>query len=237
MAPVLLLSVTTPWYLPRLGLRTVVSTGLALIAVGLFYARTLEVSSPYLDLALPLLILSTGIALCTAPTTSAIMGAVPDDKQGVASAVNDTTREVGAALGIAVAGSLLAAQYGDRLQPHLGGLPESVRAPASNSLAEALEVAARLGPQGARLSEFAQLAFLEAMHVSLIALGALCAVAAAFIVALWAPGREGRQFRFIERWTSRWSGDELSGSVADHDDGGVRAATGDGGKHRAVDHP
>ena len=236
MAPVLLLSLATPWYLPRLGLRTVVSTGLALIAVGLFYARTLEVASPYLDLALPLLIMSTGIGLCTAPTTSAIMGAVPDEKQGVASAVNDTTREVGAALGIAVAGSVLAAQYGDRLRPYLGDLPESVRGPASNSLAEALEVAARLGPQGARLSEFARLAFLEAMHVSLITLGVLCAVAAAFI-ALWAPGRDGRQFRFIERWTSRMSGDELGGPVADHDDGGVRAATGDVGKDRAVDHP
>ncbi|KUH94791.1 MFS transporter [Mycolicibacterium acapulense] len=225
MAPVLLLSITTPWYLPRLGLRLVVSTGLALIAAGLFYARTLEVDSPYLDLALPLLIMSTGIGLCTAPTTSAIMGAVPNEKQGVASAVNDTTREVGAALGIAVAGSVLAAQYSDRLAPHLKALPEALRTPASNSLAEALEVAARLGPQGDRLSELAQLAFLEAMHISLIALGVLCAVAAAFI-ALWAPGRDGRQFRFIERVVSR-SDDELGRSVPDHDDGGVRAAAGD----------
>ncbi|WP_094287653.1 MFS transporter [Mycobacterium lehmannii] len=225
MAPVLLLSITTPWYLPRLGLRLVVSTGLALIAAGLFYARTLEVDSPYLDLALPLLIMSTGIGLCTAPTTSAIMGAVPNEKQGVASAVNDTTREVGAALGIAVAGSVLAAQYSDRLAPHLKALPEALRTPASNSLAEALEVAARLGPQGDRLSELAQLAFLEAMHISLIALGVLCAVAAAFI-ALWAPGRDGRQFRFIERIVSR-SHDELGRSVPDHDDRGVRATAGD----------
>lgn len=225
MAPVLVLSLTTPWYLPRLGLRTVVSTGLLLIAVGLFYARTLEVDSAYLDLALPLLIMSTGIGLCTAPTTSAIMGAVPDEKQGVASAVNDTTREVGAALGIAVAGSVLAAQYSDRLQPHLNALPEPLREPASNSLAEALEVAARLGPQGAALSQAARMAFVESMHVSLIALGTLCAVAAAFI-AVWAPGRDGRQLRFLERLTSR-SDDELGGSVSEHDDGGVRAATRD----------
>lgn len=221
VAPLLVLSLTTPWYLPRLGLRIVLSTGLTLIAVGLFYMQTLEVDSPYWDLALPLLIMSTGIGLCTAPATSAIMGAVPDEKQGVASAVNDTTREVGAALGIAVAGSVLAAQYGDRLQPHLGALPESLRTAASNSLAEALEVAARLGPQGAPLSEAAQVAFLEAMHTSLIALGVLCTVAAAFI-ALWAPGRDGRQLRFIERMVSR-SDDELGPPVPDHDDGGVRA--------------
>ncbi|KUI16762.1 MFS transporter [Mycobacterium sp. GA-1285] len=227
VAPLLVLSLTTPWYLPRLGLRIVLSTGLTLIAVGLFYMQTLDVDSPYLDLALPLLIMSTGIGLCTAPATSAIMGAVPDEKQGVASAVNDTTREVGAALGIAVAGSVLAAQYGDSLQPHLSALPESLRTAASNSLAEALEVAARLGPQGARLSEAAQLAFLEAMHISLIALGILCAVAAAFI-ALWAPGRDGRQLRFIERMVSR-SDDELGRSVPDHDDGGVRTPARDDG--------
>src|SRR5690606_26358781 len=151
--PLLLLSVTTQWYLPRLGLRAVISTGLLLIAAGLFYARTLEIASPYLDLAVPLLIMSTGIGLCTAPSTSAIMGAVPDEKHGVASAVNDTTREIGAALGIAVAGSVLAAEYGDRLRPHLGALPEPVRQAASNSLAEALEAARQLGPQGARLAE------------------------------------------------------------------------------------
>ncbi|OBF88839.1 MFS transporter [Mycobacterium sp. 852002-51152_SCH6134967] len=225
VAPLLVLSLATPWYLPRLGLRIVLSTGLALIAGGLFYMQTLEVNSPYLDLALPLLVMSTGIGLCTAPATSAIMGAVPDEKQGVASAVNDSTREIGAALGIAVAGSVLAAQYGDSLAPHLRGLPESLRTAASNSLAEALEVAARLGPQGADLSQAAQLAFMDAMHISLIALGGLCAVAAVFI-ALWAPGRDGRQLRFIERIVSR-SDDELGRSVPDHDDGGVRAATGD----------
>lgn len=222
VAPLLVLSLTTPWYLPRLGLRIVLSTGLTLIAVGLFYMHTLEVDSPYLDLALPLLIMSTGIGLCTAPATSAIMGAVPDEKQGVASAVNDTTREIGAALGIAVAGSVLAAQYGDRLRPHLEGLPEALRTAASNSLAEALEVAARLGPQGTGLSQAARMAFVESMHVSLIALGTLCAVAAAFI-AVWAPGRDGRQLRLLERLTSR-SDDELGGSVPEHDDGGVRSA-------------
>ncbi|OBK73113.1 MFS transporter [Mycobacterium sp. 1164985.4] len=222
VAPLLVLSLATPWYLPRLGLRIVLSTGLTLIAVGLFYMQTLQVDSPYLDLALPLLIMSTGIGLCTAPATSAIMGAVPDEKQGVASAVNDTTREIGAALGIAVAGSVLAAQYGDRLRPHLEGLPEALRTAASNSLAEALEVAARLGPQGAGLSQAARMAFVESMHVSLIALGTLCAVAAAFI-AVWAPGRDGRQLRLLERLTSR-SDDELGGSVPEHDDGGVRSA-------------
>ncbi|HEX2284751.1 MAG TPA: MFS transporter [Mycobacterium sp.] len=224
MVPVLVLSLATPWYLPRLGLRLSVTTGLLLIAIGLLCMHVLELDSPYFDLAWPLLIMSTGIGLCTAPTTSAIMGAVPDEKQGVASAVNDTTREVGAALGIAVAGSILAAQYSHKLQPYLAALPESVHSPASNSLAEALQVAERLGPQGRELAQVAQAAFLDAMQVSLTALAILTVAAAAF-VAVWAPGRDGRQHGFIVRLFSRRN--ELRGATADHDDAGVRAAAGD----------
>ncbi|MCT7658209.1 MFS transporter [Mycobacterium deserti] len=227
MVPVLILSVATPWFLPRAGLRLVVSTGLLLIAVGLFCTRILDLNSPYVDLVWPLLIMATGIGLCTAPTTSAIMGAVPDEKQGVASAVNDTTREVGAAIGIAVAGSVLAAQYGQQLQPHLALLPEAARESASNSLAEALAVAARLGPQGAQLSEFARTAFLDAMQASFTVLALTTAAAAAF-VAIWSPGRDGEQLRAVQRLRSRRR-DEVSGPVPDHDDAGVRTTAGDRG--------
>ncbi|MGE2726848.1 MFS transporter [Mycolicibacterium pulveris] len=256
IVPVLALSVTTPWYLPRLGLRAVVSTGLLLIAVGLYCTRILELDSPYIDLAWPLLIMATGIGLCTAPTTSAIMGAVDDEKQGVASAVNDTTREIGAAIGIALAGSVLAAQYSERLRPHLQALPETVREAASSSLAEALEVAARLGPQGAALSEVAQVAFLDAMQVSLMVLAIVTAAAAGF-VAVWSPGRDGRQLRIIRSLRADAEGpkflgfrgplcllagwgsarDELGGAVPEHHDGGVRSSAGDLRQHRPVDHP
>ena len=161
------------------------------------------------------------------------MNAVPDEKQGVASAVNDATREVGAAVGIAVAGSVLAAQYSTVLEPRLAGFPDQVRDAALDSLAQALAVAGELGPQGARLADLAESAFIESMDLSLFVLAILLAVAAMF-VALWAPGRDGQQFGFIRRWRST-SHDELGGPVADHDDGGVRAPTGNGGKHRAVD--
>jgi hypothetical protein len=194
--PVVLLGSTTHLWLPRIGLRTAVAGGLLLIAVGLLCMRVLEIDSPYLDLAWPLLIVSAGIGLCTAPTTSAIMGAVPDDKQGVASAVNDTTREVGAALGIAAAGSVLAAQYEHLLAPAIAALPEQVRGPALDSLAHALAAAEQMGPTGAALAENAQRAFLSAMDMSLTVLAAGLAVAALF-VAVWSPGRDGRQLRIV----------------------------------------
>jgi hypothetical protein len=129
------------------------------------------------------------------------MGAVPNEKQGVASAVNDTTREIGAALGIAVAGSMLAAQYTDNLSTTLGGFPEQVREPALGSLAEALAVSERIGPQGAQLADLAQTAFLHAMDASLTVLAIVIGIAAVF-VAVWSPGRDGRQLRVVRRLSS-----------------------------------
>jgi hypothetical protein len=200
--------------------------------------RGLEPGSSYIDLAWPMLIISAGIGLCVAPTTSAIMNAVPDEKQGVASAVNDTTREVGAAVGLAVAGSVVAAEYTNALGPNLAGFPDQVRTAALDSLAQAVEVADRMGDAGARLAGIAEAAFMQAMDLSLLVLSLVAVVAAAF-VALWAPGRDGRQIALVRRLTTRTrrSDDELGGAVADHDDRGMGTAAGDGGKHRAVDHP
>src|SRR3978361_682261 len=113
--------------------------------------------------------MSFGIGLLTAPTTSAIMNTAPDDKQGVASAVNDTTREMGAALGIALAGSVLAAKDSDRLRPQLAGFPAPVRDAAADSLGQAIEVARRIGPQGTQLADLSKAAFIEAMHTSQLA--------------------------------------------------------------------
>jgi EmrB/QacA subfamily drug resistance transporter len=231
--PMAVLSVTSPWYLPRLGLRLVIFTGLLFIAVGFVCLLTLRVDSSYIGLAWPLLVLATGIGLCTAPTTSAIMNAAPDDKQGVASAVNDTVREVGAAVGIALAGSILAGQYTHRLGDQLAAFPPPVQQAAGDSLAEALAVSTRLGPAGAQLADISKSAFLHAMQSSITVLSILVAVAAVLIGA-WAPGRDGRQLRLVRNLTGR---DEFGSPVPDHRDRRVRATTGDAGKHRAVDHP
>ncbi|MCV7185816.1 MFS transporter [Mycolicibacterium murale] len=202
MGPVLLLSVTNGWYIPKIGLRVALVTGLVLIAAGLLCMCLLHLDSSYWDLAWPLIIMSTGIGLCTAPMTSAIMTSTPDEKQGVASAVNDTTREVGAAVGIAIAGSLLAARYDDAIAPALAGLPEQAREPAQSSLAEALQVAGQLGPAGPALADTAQSAFLQAMDSSLVAM-ALVLLVAAVLAGLWAPGRDDRQLRFVRALSAR----------------------------------
>ena len=133
------------------------------------------------------------------------MNAVPDEKQGVASAVNDTTREVGAAVGIAVAGSVLAAQYNNALAPGLAAFPEQVRSAALESLANALAVAEHMGPQGAGIARLAvDRAFSTRWTYRSWSSRSLLLIAAAF-VAIWAPGRDGQQLAVIQRLTSRAS--------------------------------
>ncbi len=198
MAGIATLSGLSFWYLPKLGLRVVLFAGLLLISAGFFFLHGIELHASYLDQLWRWLVLAVGIGLITAPTTSAIMSAVPDNKQGVASAVNDAAREIGAALGIAVAGSILAARYTDRLLPQLAVFPEPVRGPASDSLAEALEVSNKLGPQGNQLAAASEAAFLHAMQTSVLVIAIIVAIAAV-LIGLWAPGRDGRQLTVISR--------------------------------------
>ncbi len=103
----------------RAGARRVGPAGLALMAAGLIVAATMGVGASYWHLLAALVPIGVGMALAATPATAAIVGALPDDKQGVASAVNDTAREVGGALGIAVLGSVLASRAG-----HLGLRPD-----------------------------------------------------------------------------------------------------------------
>jgi EmrB/QacA subfamily drug resistance transporter len=201
MVPLGIFSALSFWYVPKLGLRLVLFIGTVLMAVGFACICRLGMHSTYSEFSWPTLILATGIGICTAPTTSAIMGAVPDEKQGVASAVNDTAREMGGALGIAVAGSILAGRYSHELAPRLANFPAPVRGPATDSLAKAVEVAGKLGPQGSRLAEVSRAAFLTAMHASTIVMAVIVAVAAV-LIGLWAPGRDGRQLRAIRRVVS-----------------------------------
>jgi hypothetical protein len=105
---------------------------------------------------------------------------------------------MGGAVGIAVAGSILAGRYSHGLAPRLAGFPVPVRGPATDSLAKAVEVAGKLGPQGGQLAEISKAAFMTAMHASTTVLAVIVTVAAV-LVGLWAPGRDGRQLSLVRR--------------------------------------
>ncbi len=127
----------------RFGQRTVVSSGLVVVAAGLALLARSGLHSNYAFLALSLVVSAAGMGMVTAPSTGAIIVSLPLNKAGVGSAVNDTTRELGGALGVAVLGSLIASLY-------RADLPASAQA-ASTSLGAGLEAAAKLpAPAGAR---------------------------------------------------------------------------------------
>lgn len=188
-APVILLSVISPLLVPRVGLRILGSSGVAILGLGILLMVRLDAHSSYAEVAVPLLVAALGLGLCSAPATAAIMENTPDEKQGVGSAVNDAAREIGSAVGVALAGSILAAGYSHHVQPAVDAVPEIAKEPVSSSLAAALHVADLAGPQGEQLAAFARESFLEGMHEASIALACILFASAVFL-ALWAPGRK-----------------------------------------------
>jgi EmrB/QacA subfamily drug resistance transporter len=163
-----------PRLVPHLGTGLTCALGLVIAAGALALLSTLDESSSYWLLLAGLMPLGVGMGLAMTPATTAVTDALPQEKQGVGSAMNDLSREVGGALGIAVLGSLLQSTYRARLD--VGGLT----APAADKARESLALAASFGPQ---VAHSAQAAFLDGMQYALLG-GAGAVLAAAVAVLL-----------------------------------------------------
>ncbi|MGH3970831.1 MAG: MFS transporter, partial [Mycobacterium sp.] len=138
-----------------------------------------------------MLLLGGGLGLTTAPATEAIMGSLSADKAGVGSAVNDTTREFGGTLGVAIVGSVFASVYSGRLgsASALAGMPAEVRSAMQHSMAVAHEVIAHTpAARIAGIRDAVNHAFLNGLQIgSLVCAG--IALAAAVVVAKLLPAR------------------------------------------------
>jgi len=174
------------------GPRFVVAAGLLSMGVGFAWTATVGASTEYLVIAIQMVFLGGGLGLTTAPATASILNALPEAKAGVGSAVNDTTRQVGGTLGVAVVGSVFTSIYTDRLAHSriAGHLPADAVATAQHSLGAALQVAHALpGAAGAQLAQQAQAAFLDGLTTAcLIATAAV--VAGAVVAARYLPSPE-----------------------------------------------
>ena len=182
------LSRKAPALAARVGVRVAGAAGLSLMALGFIVLSTLEIGSSYAHFLAGLLPFGAGMALAGAPATTAIVASLPRSKQGVASAVNDVSRELGGALGIAVLGSLMNSVYRAEMADSTGSLPAGAGEEARGSLAAAQQIGEQLGPQGHQLVLHAQAAFLHGFTHSLIGGAALLLLGALF-VAVRAPGR------------------------------------------------
>ncbi|HEY7875021.1 MAG TPA: DHA2 family efflux MFS transporter permease subunit [Actinomycetota bacterium] len=173
----------------RFGARVVVSSGLATVAVGLMILSAMGTDANYPLLVVALVVMALGMGSTMAPSTASIMSSIPMNKAGVGSAVNDTTRELGGALGVAVLGSIVVSQYGSALASKLHDLPPAIAAAASKSVGAAVQIGQEVGgPAGAAITRGARSAFVDAMGVALI-VAAGVALTAAVLVGRYMPKR------------------------------------------------
>lgn len=172
----------------RIGNKATTTAGLLLIAATLAVFATFEKDTPIWFLEVVFFLMGTGMAHIMTPTSVVIMQALPREKAGSASALSNTFRQVGGALGIAVLGSVLATAYRTGIEDKLGLLPPALRDTAGESIEATLGVAAKLGPRGDALVGPANDAFLHAMHVTALC-GTVVALVGAVVTALFLPGR------------------------------------------------
>jgi EmrB/QacA subfamily drug resistance transporter len=168
----------------RLGLRVVIPAGLTFMGLGLLLLSAVSPTTAYPQLAVAVGVMGAGMGLVMAPASEAIMTVLPMEQQGVGSAVNDTVREIGGALGVAVIGSLVSAGY--RRDLHLGGVAPGLAHAVRDSIASA-DVATQSASNGAAVAQAAHAAYTSAMSggfevaaaIALLgALGALLALPA-----------------------------------------------------------
>jgi EmrB/QacA subfamily drug resistance transporter len=173
----------------RLGTAKVVCAGLLGLAGLLATSLLWSVDMPYWPLGLWFFFVAMSMGWITGPATDSVMGAVPEEKSGVASAMNDVTRQVAGALGTAVIGSLITSLYGARISDSVAALPEQARVAAEDSVGQANAVASHLpADQGTTLVDSAADAFTHALGIGFTVAGA-AALVAAIVVKLWLPDR------------------------------------------------
>jgi len=181
----------------RFGIKIITSIGLLISAGGFFYIATLAAADiPYGTAVIGLCITSFGIGLAMPVATDSIMGSVPVDKAGVGSAMNDTTRQIGGALGIAILGTIMNRTYLVSVNNLLATNPlfallpakgvEAIRASITGAhvVAEQLPVAA-LAKQ---LTDTANAAFVTGMKDALF-VGAAILLVASVITFIILPAR------------------------------------------------
>lgn len=175
----------------RIGFRRTGPLGLAATAAGFALLSQLDAASPYWFFVIGLVLFGFGMGFAGTPATTAITASLPMSKQGVASALNDTARELGSALGIAILGSALNQHYRDTMADAVANLPGQVADGVLSSIAfTASPAVTQLGDAGQRLVAQARDAFVGGVTDAVL-IGSVVLLVAAVAVAFLAPGADG----------------------------------------------
>ncbi|MFI9272556.1 MFS transporter [Kitasatospora sp. NPDC052896] len=148
----------------RLGVRATCAGGMLLIALSFLGYLLLGTTTPIWVLEVIGFVMGAGMAHVMPPVTVSIMGSLPREKAGSGSAINNTFRQVGGSLGVAVLGAVLSTVYRNGMTDHLQQLPPAARQAAGESLEATLDVVGTLGPRGQVLVQPAFDSFIHAMH-------------------------------------------------------------------------
>jgi EmrB/QacA subfamily drug resistance transporter len=166
----------TPRIVGRFGPRIPIVVGLLVVALSQLLRIASTPDSGYAIVLASQMTFAAGMGLLIAPATASIMGSVPAARAGVGSAINDTTRQVGGALGVAVMGSVAAAGYRSDLVHHV----PSVASTARDSLGAAMQAAGTLSTgAAARLTDAAQHAFIHGLRLASFVAFAVAVIGAA----------------------------------------------------------
>jgi DHA2 family multidrug resistance protein-like MFS transporter len=182
----------------RYGAARVMAVGLAIVAGGFGLLSTLTPDTPYLVIAGALALLGAGMAITVAPATGEIMTSVPLSKAGVGSAVNDTTRELGGALGIALMGTIVNTAYRSSIDLEGVRLPAGARAAAQESIGAADSIAGRI-PGGEALTTHAASAFTDAFRLANTVSVAIALASAAAVLYVWRRRRNEHTVEDVEQ--------------------------------------
>ena len=171
----------------RFGTTRVVTGAMIGLAVVLGSISLWSIYTPYWIVGTTIFLLALCMGNVMAPATDAVMGAVPEEKAGVGSAMNDVTRQVAGAFGVAIIGSIVNTVYGDQMRGHTVSLPSEAARPAEDSVGAAIAVATRIsGPVGDALTTAAQNSFVDAFGAAVL-LASAVALAGAALVARYLP--------------------------------------------------
>jgi EmrB/QacA subfamily drug resistance transporter len=188
----MILAPLSPVWVRRFGNKKVVAIGLTIVASSFVLFSTFQPDSSTLHVILVMCCMAVGMANVMAPCTDSIMGSLPRAKAGVGSAVNDTTRQMGGAIGVAVFGSLMASHFTTSMTDKIGGVvPDALFGQVRNNISQTLEIASRAPaaqPFRAQIVTAANDSFVSGLHmIGLVA--AIITLLAAVGVAIFLPAR------------------------------------------------
>jgi EmrB/QacA subfamily drug resistance transporter len=193
---IMVMAPQAPKLVERVGTKLVVVAGLSTVGTGLLLYSVEPVMSSLVGGALVRLLFGLGMGCVMAPATESIMGSLPKAKAGVGSAVNDTTRQAGGALGVAVIGSVFAATYHHVIEVP-AGLPARAVPMVHDSIGSALEAVTRFSlpsDLAVAVHDAASSAFFRGMQVAAWA-GAAVMVCAVVVAYKYLPARSERATR------------------------------------------